>query len=105
MRILLREFLEHQHLAFAELCPHQSSVLVCCGQLTRTDLGLGRSLAGTFISRLQEHSSFRGEARFSNGFNRIAYNCFREDARNAGACRRDEAQLQAEHYPQTVDAA
>jgi RNA polymerase sigma factor (sigma-70 family) len=96
---------DDQH-AFGELVRrHQSSVRGLLRQLTRTDVSLADDLAQeTFIRVYKNIRSFRGEARFSTWLYRIAYNCFREDARKrkelVGV---DEAQLQAEHDPQTVD--
>jgi RNA polymerase sigma-70 factor (ECF subfamily) len=59
----------------------------------------------TFLRAYKNIRSFRGEARFSTWLYRIAYNCFREDARKrkelVGV---DEELLQAEHDPQTVDS-
>jgi RNA polymerase sigma-70 factor (ECF subfamily) len=96
---------DDQH-AFSELVRrHQSAVRGLLRQLTRTDVSLADDLAQeTFIRVYKNIRSFRGEARFSTWLYRIAYNCFREDARK----RRelvgvDEELLQAEHDTQTVD--
>ena len=97
---------DDQH-AFGELVRrHQSSVRGLLRQLTRTDLALADDLAQeTFLRAYKKLASFRGEARFSTWLYRIAYNCFREDARRrkelVGV---DDEQLQAEHDAQTVDA-
>jgi RNA polymerase sigma-70 factor (ECF subfamily) len=96
---------DDQH-AFGELVRrHQSSVRGLLRQLTRTDVSLADDLAQeTFIRVYKNIRSFRGEARFSTWLYRIAYNCFREDARKrkelVGV---DEELLQAEHDLQTVD--
>jgi len=96
---------DDQH-AFGELVRrHQSSVRGLLRQLTRTDVSLADDLAQeTFIRAYKNIRSFRGEARFSTWLYRIAYNCFREDTRKrkelVGV---DEALLQSEYDPQTVD--
>jgi RNA polymerase sigma factor (sigma-70 family) len=96
---------DDQH-AFGELVRrHQSSVRGLLRQLTRTDVSLADDLAQeTFIRVYKNIRSFRGEARFSTWLYRIAYNCFREDARKrkelVGV---DEELLQAERDSQTVD--
>jgi RNA polymerase sigma factor (sigma-70 family) len=98
---------DDQH-AFGELVRrHQSSVRGLLRQLTRTDLALADDLAQEAFVRAYRHiRSFRGEAKFSTWLYRIAYNCFREDARKrkelVGV---DEAQWQSELDPQTVDPA
>ena len=96
---------DDQH-AFGELVRrHQSAVRGLLRQLTRTDLALADDLAQDTFMRAYKHiRSFRGEARFSTWLYRIAYNCFREDARRRKELVGiDEEQLQAEADPQTVD--
>lgn len=76
-------------------------------QLTRSDLALADDLAQeTFLKAYKNIRSFRGEAKFSTWLYRIAYNCFREDARKRKELVGiDESQLEAEQDPQTVDPA
>ncbi len=96
---------DDQH-AFGELVRrHQSTVRGLLRQLTRTDLALADDLAQeTFLRAYKHIRSFRGEARFSTWLYRIAYNCFREDARRRKELVGiDEARLEAEHDPKTVD--
>ena len=96
---------DDQH-AFGELVRrHQSTVRGLLRQLTRTDVSLADDLAQeTFVRAYKNIRGFRGEARFSTWLYRIAYNCFREDARKrkelVGV---DEELLQSEHDPHTVD--
>src|SRR5438874_1352668 len=73
---------DDQH-AFGELVRrHQSSVRGLLRQLTRGDLALADDLAqDAFVRAYKNIRSFRGEAKFSTWLYRIAYNCFREDAR------------------------
>ncbi len=76
-------------------------------QLTRTDAALADDLAQeTFFKAYKNIRSFRGEAKFSTWLYRIAYNCFREEARGRKELVGiDEAQLEAEQDPHTVDPA
>ncbi len=76
-------------------------------QLTRTDAALADDLAQeTFLKAYKNIRSFRGEAKFSTWLYRIAYNCFREDARRRKELVGiDEDRLQAEQDPSTVDPA
>ena len=106
--LVARILLDDDHHAFSELVKrHQSAVRGLLRQLTRTDTALADDLAQeTFLKAYKNIRSFRGEARFSTWLYRIAYNCFREDARR----RRelvgiDETRLEAEQDPQTVDPA
>jgi RNA polymerase sigma-70 factor, ECF subfamily len=94
--------------AFGELVRrHQSAVRGLLRQLTRSDLALADDLAQeTFLRAYKHIRSFRGEARFSTWLYRIAYNCFREDARrHKELVGINEEQWQAEADPQTVDPA
>jgi len=104
--LITRVLVDDDHHAFGELVRrHQSAVRGLLRQLTRTDLALADDLAQeTFVRAYKHIRSFRGEARFSTWLYRIAYNCFREDARRRKELVGiDEQQLQAEHDPQTVD--
>ena len=96
---------DDQH-AFGELVKrHQSAVRGLLRQLTRTDVALADDLAQETLLRAYKNiRSFRGEARFSTWLYRIAYNCFREDARRRKELVGiDEEQWQAERDPHTVD--
>jgi RNA polymerase sigma factor (sigma-70 family) len=98
---------DDQH-AFGELVRrHQSSVRGLLRQLTRTDIALADDLSQeTFLRAYKNIRSFRGEARFSTWLYRIAYNCFRENARRRKELVGiDEEQLQSEHDPQVADPA
>ena len=97
---------DDQH-AFGELVRrHQSSVRGLLRQRTRTDVALADDLSQeTFLRAYKNIRSFRGEARFSTWLYRIAYNCFREDARRRKEfVGIDEKQIQSEQDPQAVDA-
>ncbi len=106
--LVARVLLEDDHHAFAELVRnHQSAVRGLLRQLTRSDLALADDLAQeTFLRAYKNIRSFRGEAKFSTWLYRIAYNCFREEARKRKELVGiDESQLEAEQDPQTVDPA
>jgi RNA polymerase sigma factor (sigma-70 family) len=106
--LVARVLLDDDHHAFAELVRnHQSSVRGLLRQLTRSDVALADDLAQeTFLRAYKNLRSFRGEARFSTWLYRIAYNCFREDARKRKELVGiDEQQWQSEQDPHTVDPA
>ena len=106
--LVARVLLHDDHHAFAELVRrHQSSVRGLLRQLTRTDVALADDLGQeTFLRAYKNIRSFRGEARFSTWLYRIAYNCFREEARKRKELVGiDEAQLEADPDPQSVDPA
>lgn len=86
---------------------HQSAVRGLLRQLARSDLALADDLAQeTFLKAYKKIGSFRGEAKFSTWLYRIAYNCFREEARRRKELVGiDETQLEAEPDPHTVDPA
>ena len=98
---------EDQH-AFGELVRrHQSAVRGLLRQLTRTDVASADDLAQeTFLRAYKHIRSFRGEARFSTWLYRIAYNCFREEARKRKEfVGIDEERQQQEPDPQVRDPA
>jgi RNA polymerase sigma-70 factor, ECF subfamily len=104
--LVARVLVDNDHHAFAELVRnHQSSVRGMLRQLVRGDVSLADDLAQeTFLRVYKNLRSFRGEARFSTWLYRIAYNCFREEARKRKELVGiDEAQLEAKHDPQTTD--
>ena len=104
--LVARVLVDDDHHAFAELVRnHQSAVRGLLRQLTRNDLALADDLAQeTFLRAYKHIRSFRGEAKFSTWLYRIAYNCFREEARKRKELVGiDEAQLEAQQDPQTVD--
>lgn len=106
--LVARVLLDDDHHAFAELVRnHQSTVRGLLRNLTRTDAALADDLAQeTFLRAYKNIRSFRGEAKFSTWLYRIAYNCFREDARKRKELVGiDETQLESEPDPQTVDPA
>lgn len=106
--LVARVLLEDDHHAFSELVRrHQSAVRGLLRQLTRTDAALADDLSQeAFLKAYKNIRSFRGEAKFSTWLYRIAYNCFREDARRRKELVGiDEARLEAEYDPQTVDPA
>ena len=98
---------EDQH-AFGELVRrHQSAVRGLLRQLTRTDVASADDLAQeTFLRAYKHIRSFRGEARFSTWLYRIAYNCFREEARKRKEfVGIDEERQQQAPDPQVRDPA
>jgi RNA polymerase sigma factor (sigma-70 family) len=104
--LIARVLVDDDQHAFGELVRrHQSSVRGLLRQLTRTDVALADDLAqDTFLRAYKNIRSFRGEARFSTWLYRIAYNCFREDARRRKELVGiNEEQLQAERDPQVAD--
>jgi RNA polymerase sigma factor (sigma-70 family) len=106
--LVARVLLDDDHHAFAELVRnHQSTVRGLLRNLTRTDVALADDLAQeTFLRAYKNIRSFRGEAKFSTWLYRIAYNCFREDARKRKELVGiDEGQLEAEPDTRTVDPA
>lgn len=106
--LVARVLLDDDHHAFSELVRrHQSAVRGLLRQLTRTDAALADDLAQeAFLKAFRNIRSFRGEAKFSTWLYRIAYNCFREDARKRKELVGiDEALLEAEQDPNTVDPA
>jgi RNA polymerase sigma-70 factor (ECF subfamily) len=106
--LVARVFVDDDQNAFGELVRrHQSAVRGLLRQLTRTDVALADDLAQqTFLRAYKNIRSFRGEARFSTWLYRIAYNCFREDARRRKELVGiDEEQLQTQHDPQVADPA
>jgi RNA polymerase sigma-70 factor (ECF subfamily) len=106
--LIARVLLDDDHHAFAELVRnHQSSVRGLLRQLTRSDLALADDLSQeTFLRAYKNLRTFRGEARFSTWLYRIAYNCFRENARKRKELVGiDEQKWQSEQDPQSVDPA
>ena len=106
--LVARVLVDDDQNAFGELVRrHQSAVRGLLRQLTRTDVALADDLAQqTFLRAYKNIRSFRGEARFSTWIYRIAYNCFREDARRRKEfVGIDEEQLQTQHDPQVADPA
>ena len=104
--LIARVLVDDDQHAFGELVRrHQSSVRGLLRQLTRTDVALADDLAqDTFLRAYKNIRSFRGEARFSTWLYRIAYNCFREDARRRKELVGiDEAQLETEQDTQVAD--
>jgi RNA polymerase sigma factor (sigma-70 family) len=104
--LLARVLVDDDQHAFGELVRrHQSSVRGLLRQLARSDFALADDLAQeTFLRAYKHIRSFRGEARFSTWLYRIAYNCFREEARRRKELVGiDQEQLEAKHDPQVVD--
>ena len=106
--LVARVLLDDDHHAFAELVRnHQPTVRGLLRNLTRADVALADDLSQeTFLRAYKNIRSFRGEAKFSTWLYRIAYNCFREDARKRKELVGiDEGQLEAEPDTRTVDPA
>ena len=106
--LVARVLVDDDHHAFAELVRnHQSAIRGLLRQLTRSDLALADDLAQeTFLRAYKHIRSFRGEAKFSTWLYRIAYNCFREEARKRKELVGiDETVLEAQVDPQTTDPA
>ena len=104
--LVARVLVEEDQHAFGELVKrHQSAVRGLLRQLTRTDVALADDLAQeAFLRAYKNIRSFRGEARFSTWLYRIAYNCFREEARRRKEfVGIDETQLEGERDEQVVD--
>ena len=106
--LITRVLVDDDQHAFGELVRrHQSAVRGLLRQLTRTDVALADDLAQeTFLRAYKHIRSFRGEARFSTWLYRIAYNCFREEARRRKEfVGIDEKEQQQEPDPQVRDPA
>ena len=106
--LITRVLVDDDQHAFGELVRrHQSAVRGLLRQLTRTDVALADDLAQeTFLRAYKYIRSFRGEARFSTWLYRIAYNCFREEARRRKEfVGIDEKEQQQEPDPQVRDPA
>lgn len=105
--LIARVLVDDDRHAFGELVRrHQSAVRGLLRNLTRTDLALADDLAQeAFIRAYKNLRAFRGEARFSTWLYRIAYNCFRENARKRKELVGiDEEQWQGQADPQSTDA-
>ena len=106
--LVARVLVDDDHHAFAQLVRnHQSAVRGLLRQLPRGDLALADDLAQeTFLRAYKHIRTFRGEAKFSTWLYRIAYNCFREDARKRKELVGiDETLLESQQDPQTTDPA